>query len=181
MGKPKALIRSESGESWPARAARLLHEGGCESVVVVLGAEADQARMLLPAVPWLDSVTAADHAVGLSRSLICGLGTLDATADAAVLMLADLPSAVPDEVARVLGGDGRRLPPADPATLRQATHAGAPGHPVVVGREHWTAVAAEVHGDRGAGPYLKRHGVVFVDCSDLSDGADVDRDPLLHP
>jgi molybdenum cofactor cytidylyltransferase/nicotine blue oxidoreductase len=176
MGRPKALILAEAGESWPARAARILHEGGCDDVVVVLGADAEEAWALLPANDWLRSVTAGDYPSGLSRSLVRGLAAVsDHPADAVGLTLADLPTAVPGEFLRLLGREpGAALPPAGTTTLRRAVHAGVPGHPVVIGRDHWASVAAEARGDRGAGPYLRRHGAELVECGDLSDGRDAD-------
>ena len=176
MGRPKALILAEAGESWSARAARILHEGGCDDVVVVLGADAGQARALLPANDWLRSVTAGDYTSGLSRSLVRGLATItEHPAEAVVLTLADLPTAVPGEVLRVLGLEpGSALPTAGATTLRRAVHAGVPGHPVVIGRDHWASVATEARGDLGAGPFLRSRGVELVECGDLSDGRDAD-------
>jgi CTP:molybdopterin cytidylyltransferase MocA len=59
--------------------------------------------------------------------------------------------------------------------LRQAVFGGRPGHPVLIGREHWTAVADALAGDRGARGYLVAHGVDEVECGDLFDGHDIDR------
>ena len=50
-----------------------------------------------------------------------------------------------------------------------------PGHPVVLGRDHWEGVAASAVGDRGARDYLAAHAVDLVECGDLATGADVDR------
>ena len=61
--------------------------------------------------------------------------------------------------------------------LARAGFEGRPGHPVLLGRDHWAAVAAEAHGDRGAGPYLRAHAALEVDCADLWAGADLDTPP----
>src|SRR4051794_31099663 len=37
MGRPKALVVGDDGEPWLVRGVRVLREGGCEHVVVVLG------------------------------------------------------------------------------------------------------------------------------------------------
>ncbi|SDZ34308.1 molybdenum cofactor cytidylyltransferase [Herbiconiux ginsengi] len=49
MGRPKALVVGDDGEPWLVRGVRVLREGGCADVVVVLGAEAARARALLAA------------------------------------------------------------------------------------------------------------------------------------
>jgi CTP:molybdopterin cytidylyltransferase MocA len=67
--------------------------------------------------------------------------------------------------------------PPTPTTLRRAAFAGRPGHPVVLGRDHWAGVLAETDGDRGARGYLAAHDVVLVECGDLASGVDVDTRP----
>ncbi|WP_236713717.1 NTP transferase domain-containing protein, partial [Rathayibacter tanaceti] len=47
-GGPKALRRDESGVSWIERAVRRSEAAGCGRVLVVLGAEAARARLLVP-------------------------------------------------------------------------------------------------------------------------------------
>ena len=71
FGGPKALARTPEGEPWIARAARALRDGGCDEVVVVLGAGADAAALLVP--DGTRVVIAADWAGGLSHSLRAGL------------------------------------------------------------------------------------------------------------
>jgi molybdenum cofactor cytidylyltransferase len=78
---------------------------------------------------------------------------------------------VPDLNAAIV----RRLVDAvTPDTLRQAHFAGRPGHPVVIGREHWAPLRAALTGDTGARPYLVAHRVTAVPCDDLGTGLDVD-------
>ena len=49
-----------------------------------------------------------------------------------------------------------------------------PGHPVLLGRDHWAAVAQQAAGDAGARGYLRTHDVALVECGDLATGHDVD-------
>jgi nicotine blue oxidoreductase len=58
--------------------------------------------------------------------------------------------------------------------LARAVYDGRPGHPVLLGREHWDGVIATARGDAGARDYLRQHRVVTIDCSDVAEGADVD-------
>lgn len=170
MGLPKALVRTPEGEPWLARAGRLLLEGGCSRVVVVLGARAEEALRLVPDDPRISTLVVTDWAEGLSASLTAGLGWVGRgapTADAAVITLVDLPGLTPEVVRRLRDRAGEQ-------TLRQAAYAGRPGHPVVVGRAHWSALAATLRGDEGGRGYLRAHGAERVECGGLADGRDVD-------
>ena len=171
MGRPKALVHDDDGRSWLRRSVEVLLAGGCDDVVVVLGAAAPTARTLLPEdLGAVDVVEAEAWAEGLSASLRAGLTRLgERDAGAAVVLLVDLPDLVPAVVARL-------LPLATPDALARAAYAGEPGHPVVLGREHWAGVAESTAGDRGARPYLRAHAeqVRLVECADLATGADQD-------
>jgi CTP:molybdopterin cytidylyltransferase MocA len=60
------------------------------------------------------------------------------------------------------------------SVLARAVYAGRPGHPVLVGREHWIELSEFLRGDSGAGEYLTAHHALEVECGDLWSGADVD-------
>lgn len=162
MGTPKALV-----PGWLVGAVDVLRDGGCADVTVVLGAAAEEARTLLP--DGVGSVVAEDWERGMSRSLSAGLVALAGTdATAALLHLVDLPDVGADVVRRVLAaGDGAGV-------LARATYDGRPGHPVLIGREHWSGVVESAAGDEGARGYLRRHGASAVECGDLATGRDVD-------
>ena len=167
LGSPKALLRTPDAQPWVARATAVLQMAGCERVVVVLGARAEEAKLLVPSRATV--VVAPDWRQGMSASLRAGLGA--ATGDAAVVTLVDLPELPLSVVQRLTRGRVRTT------DLRQAVYGGRPGHPVLIGAAHWNAVAATVEGDRGARPYLVEFGVEEIECGDLWDGADVDRRP----
>lgn len=184
-GRPKALVRDADGTPWLARGGATLLDGGCDAVVVVLGARAEEARLLVPADPRLLVVVADDWAEGLGASLRAGLDAVGGLEVASLLgaagapeearstlvSLVDLPGLPPAAVARLLDGEGAR----SAGALRQAVSGGRPGHPVLVGPDHRSALAATLHGDVGARDYLRAHDAEQVDCTDLWDGADVDR------
>lgn len=161
MGVPKALV-----DDWLVRGVRTLRDGGCDEVTVVLGAEAARAAELLTGVD-ADVLVAEDWAEGMGASLRAGLAGLDA--DAAMVTLVDLPDVDAEVVRRVLGAG------AHAATLRRAAYDGRPGHPVLIGRDHWAGVAGSAVGDRGARDYLAEQDVETVECADLATGRDVDR------
>ena len=163
-GGPKALRRTPQGEPWLALAVNVLRDSGCSPIIVVLGADAPAAQPLVP--ESVVTVVNDRWQEGMATSLRAGLAA--ATGSAALVTLVDLPD-VPASVAlRVLEQ------PLERDVLRQAVFEGRPGHPVLIGADHWSALSAEISGDRGARDYLARSGVVEVECGDLSDGRDVD-------
>lgn len=167
MGTPKALVRDEAGYPWLLRGIETLHLGGCPQVTVVLGAGAAEARELLVGQA-VHLVVAEDWASGMSASLRAGLSSLqDPRIDAALVNLVDLPDVGPDVVFRVGQHAGRNA-------LARATYGGVPGHPVLLGRQHWAGVLASAAGDRGARDYLATQSVLLVECRDLATGRDVD-------
>ncbi len=117
-------------------------------------------------------MVAEDWAEGMGASLRSGLASLeDADGDAVVVTLVDLPDVTAEVVRRVTGLG------TDPGVLARASYDGAPGHPVLLGRDHWAGVAATATGDRGARDYLADHDVFVVECGDLATGRDVDTLP----
>src|SRR5699024_8240267 len=138
MGKPKALVRHGDGTPWLATARRALFDGGCADVLTVLGARADNARGLIPDA-W--TVSATNWHEGMSASLSAGLMELRSSSyHAAMIHLVDLPDVGATVVARLLHY-------ASPAALARATYDGNPGHPVVIGRDHWEALLGTLGGD----------------------------------
>ena len=167
MGMPKALVRDGSGESWLLRGVEALHEGGCEDVTVVLGAAADRAVPLLDGA-GVDVVVAADWDEGMGASLRAGLASLGTGPEAALVTLVDLPDVGAEVVRRVLAAA------TGPGSLARAAYDGIPGHPVLLGRDHWAGVSESATGDRGARDYLAGREVTLVECGDLATGRDRD-------
>ncbi len=173
MGRPKALVTGEDGTPWLVHGIATLRDGGCGDVTVVLGAAADEAAALVP--DGVDVVVADDWASGMSASLRAGLDALAGSAGGP------------------RPGDARRPPrrrtptscaacslrPPATTTLARATFDGRPGHPVALGRDHWSGVTGAASGDVGARDYLATHDVLDVECGDLATGRDVDRPPAL--
>jgi molybdenum cofactor cytidylyltransferase len=159
-GGPKVLV-----DGWLTTAVTALRDGGCDDVILVLGAA------VVAAPPGVTAVTAPDWHSGLSASVRTGLEHADRTdADYAVLHVVDTPDVGPAVVARVLE---RVL--ASRSGLARAYYGGRPGHPVVIARHHWHAVIDRLSGDHGAAAYLRTaRDVEKVDCGDLATGRDHD-------
>ncbi|KAB7743689.1 NTP transferase domain-containing protein [Nostocoides sp. F2B08] len=178
MGRPKALVHDEAGRPWLHRAVDALRDGGCDHVIVVLGARAGEAERLLDGMV-VTVVTAEDWAAGMSASLRTGLlAAVDHVrrtprdVGAVVVTLVDLPDVDSRVVERVIRQVGT-----DPSALGRATYDGSPGHPVLIGLDHVEAVLATTSEDKGARDYLREQGLTLVECSDLATGHDVDSPP----
>ena len=171
MGGPKALVRlTDRGPTLVETAVARVLESGCDRVVVVVGAAGEQAAALV-AGTGAEVVVAGDWDEGMGASLRAGLAHLeDADDDLALVTLVDLPDVTAAVMSRVLAdavGDGR-------AALARAAYDGVPGHPVVIGRDHWSAVRTTARGDRGARDHLRATPHLLVECGDLATGRDLD-------
>ena len=181
-GRPKALVDTGSGP-WVQRALAALD--GFDPRLVVVGASGEEVATLLP--PGVRVVDNPDYPEGIGSSLRVGLRALlsppaDSPAvDAVLVMLVDLPRVAGGVVRRVVsaatsqaeaGSQGRER--AVRAVLARAGFHGAPGHPVLMGRDHWSGVIQTAVGDRGARDYLATHRTLLVECGDIGSGDDVD-------
>ncbi len=160
FGQPKAPVVID-GERLVDRAVRVLTEGGCDPVVVVLGA-------------WVGEVDGADIIVndgwpeGMGSSLRTGLQALseDTTADAVIVTLVDLPGLSAEAIRRIADTE---------ADLVVAGYSGERGHPVKLSRRHWAEAMAVAQGDEGARRLLRgRDDVVLVEVGDVAEGYDLD-------
>lgn len=168
-GMPKALVDTGSGP-WVLRALKTLTP--CWQRLVVVGASADEVAALLPTGVAL--LVNNEHASGMGSSLHVALDALlrDPDVDAAIVMLVDLPDVPTTAVARVAAVPADRA--AARSALARAGYLGRPGHPVLLGRDHFAGVLASASADSGARDYLSRHEVLLVECGDLAGGEDVD-------
>lgn len=161
-GTPKAPVVVD-GERLVDRAVRVLAEGGCSPVVVVLGAWVDD-------VPGAVVVVNDDWESGMASSLRAGLAELAGRADVerVLVTLVDLPGLTAAAVARLAGCT---------EDLAVATYRGERGHPVLLGRAHWSGAAESATGDQGARQYLATRQVRLVEVGDVASGHDLDLPP----
>lgn len=164
---PDALRRTDDAVAWLKITCAALRDAGCREVIVVLGAQADDALALVP--PRTLPVIATDWADGQSAALKAGLAAAaTSSADAALI----LPIGPPDQSAPA----GHRLIAAGASdgrgALARAHFDDAPGHLVLVGREHWQVISETVTGSMRIDDYLYEHLTMSVDCTDLRRGLD---------
>ncbi|MGG2459576.1 nucleotidyltransferase family protein [Streptomyces sp. RGM 3693] len=168
-GRPKALL-DHRGRPLVEHAARVLRDGGCGPVHIVLGAAAEAVRARAELADYGVSVN-PDWAQGMGSSLRVGLTALAGSgADAVVVSLVDQPGIGAAAVARVVAAYTGR------DALAAAAYGGERGHPVLFGAERWADIAASAEGDRGARAYLRRHAgaVTLVECGDVAEAYDID-------
>jgi CTP:molybdopterin cytidylyltransferase MocA len=163
---PKALLRLDN-RPLIERALAHLVDGGCEPVIVVLGASAERVRVEAD-LGGATIVVNEGWESGMGSSLISGLRALTQTgADAAIVTLVDLPGMTAAAVKRFVALSGRDA-------LAAATYDGRRGHPVLLGQSHWEGVCATAQGDQGARDYLRAQEVRLVPCEDVANPADLD-------
>lgn len=168
-GHPKALL-DHRGRPLVEHAARVLRDGGCDPVHIVLGAAADAVRERADLTAYTTSEN-PNWAQGMGTSLRVGLAALAGSgADAVVVSLVDQPGIGAAAVARVVAAyEGR-------ASLASAAYEGRRGHPSLFGADRWADIAASAEGDQGARDYLRRHaGVIkLIECADVAEPYDID-------
>jgi nicotine blue oxidoreductase len=165
---PKALVERD-GRLLVERGHTTLRDGGCDPIVVVLGAAAQEARRRARLMGAM-LVVNPQWATGMGSSLRAGLAALShSTVEAVIVLLVDTPGVTAAAVRRVAIS-------ARPDALIVATYHNQPGHPVLLGRNHWPQIATMAVGDTGARPFLRAHPdlVSAVPCDDIAEGEDRD-------
>ena len=160
-GRAKALVEI-GGEPLVERAVRTARLGGCDPVVVVLGAEAET---VLRRADLADCVVAVNEgwADGMGSSLRVGLAAIPIGPRAVAILLVDQPFVTAEAVRAVIDSG---------ATVAAATYGGHRGHPVLIASEFWDEVAASAVGDQGARAFLAEREVTLVECE--GSPADID-------
>jgi molybdenum cofactor cytidylyltransferase len=166
FGSPKQLIRLNGRPLLHLAVSRAVEVAG-QAVTVVLGANAAQLAPLLRHTP-ASVVINRDWAEGMGSSVRTGVARIPATADAALLMLADQPAVTAEDLKRLIGAWRRQ-----PQCIVAAHYAGTCGVPAIFPREDFTALAA-LRGDAGARALLKRGGERLVRVALQSAAIDID-------
>lgn len=165
-GAPKQLATLD-GRPLVEHALAAMAAAPVDGRLVVLGAHAD-AILAAADLHGHRVVSCADWAQGMAASLRAGVAAARAAgADAVVVTLADEPRIGADAIARVVAAQR------DGDDAVRATYAGQPGHPVLLTRSLFAAVAS-LRGDHGAREILRSASVRAVACDDIGSPGDVD-------
>jgi molybdenum cofactor cytidylyltransferase len=175
MGGANKLLQPIGGIAMLRRAVNSALASRCTSVLVVTGADADAAQACLGGLD-VQFVHNPEHESGMASSLRCGLAALPADADAAVVLLADMPRIDGGHVDRLLAAFDPRQP-----KIVAPVRDGRRGNPILWPREFFAEMTA-VSGDVGAREVLQRHAsqVEFVTFDDDAIFADVDTPAALE-
>ncbi|MBD8078189.1 nucleotidyltransferase family protein [Cellulosimicrobium arenosum] len=185
---PKALL-PRRGRSLVDHAVDVLLDGGCDTVVVVLGAEA--ARVVAEAAldrPGVQVVVNDDWASGMASSLRAGTdAALGLGAARVVVSHVDQPGTVPDDVARLLAAHRpERVAVSRWSDVPSAGTTGPDGtgttrwaHPLVLDAALAGPAAASARGDRGAREFLREHADLIDVVEHPGDGRDLDTESDL--
>lgn len=175
---PKALL-PHRGRPLVEHTARVLADGGCDEVVVVLGAEADRVRTGTTLDrPGLRVVVNGGWATGMASSLRAGVAAaLDAGARRIVVAHVDQPGVAPADVARLL--ETHRPGRVTASRWADAVSRRRWAHPLVLDDEHAAAAVATASGDRGARDWLAAHVDLLDVVTHTGDGRDVDTEADL--
>ncbi|WP_342065194.1 nucleotidyltransferase family protein [Cellulosimicrobium aquatile] len=178
---PKALL-PHRGAALVEHATATLLAGGCDAVVVVLGAEAARVRagssLDGPGVRVVDN---PDWATGMASSLRVGVAAaLDLVPARVVVAHVDQPGVGPDDVARLLAAHrpGRVTASRWLAGGAAEDAAGADrprwAHPLVLDATLAAPAAASARGDHGARDFLRTHADLVDVVDHPGDGRDLD-------
>jgi CTP:molybdopterin cytidylyltransferase MocA len=166
LGRPKALV-SFDGELLVERGIRLLRDGGCDPVHVVLGAAYDEAAAAI-GTRDVSVVRNENWSSGMSSSLRAGLESMPAEVEAVVVALVDQPLIGAEAVRRLVAAAGV------PAAV--ATYDGKPRNPVLLDRSVWHEVLEHTTGDQGARAWLRKQldAILRIPCDDTGSPDDLD-------
>jgi CTP:molybdopterin cytidylyltransferase MocA len=171
LGRPKALVEVE-GSPLVVRAVDAVKGGGCDPVIVVLGADASRVRAAL--ADRLVSLVIHDRwADGIAASIRAGIASLvpRPEVEAVLLAVSDQPALDARVVTRLLEAWNDR--PAG-STLAACSYGGTLGTPAVFSRARFDDLA-RLSGDRGAAVLLRRDPARVAAIAWPEGAADVDR------
>lgn len=168
FGDDNKLLATLDGDPLVRHAARTLLDASVAPVVVVVGHEAGRVR---DALAGLDVRFVANdaYADGQSTSVGVGVDALDATVDAAVIALGDMPFVDPETVETLVAAYEAGV-----GDAVAAAHDGHRGNPVLFDRRFFPDLTA-VEGDVGGRQILlERDGAACVAVADSGVRRDVD-------
>jgi molybdenum cofactor cytidylyltransferase len=171
------LLHAIGGKAMVRRVAETALAAGLAPVIVVTGFAADKIRAALTGLD-VAFVHNDDFAAGMGGSIGVGVGALPTSAEACIILLADMPDVKPSTVAALVGA----FDAAAGKDICVPAAGGRRGNPVLFGRAHFAALRA-IAGDRGGKEIVAAHAanVAEVAVEDVGVLADYDTLPSAGP
>ncbi|MCI4678154.1 NTP transferase domain-containing protein [Rhodoblastus acidophilus] len=162
MGANK-LTMTLDGKPLVRHAADTARAAGIETIVVVVGHEAEKVRAALAGCD-VAFVLNEDYAQGLSTSLKKGVAALPRELDGAMIFLGDMPDIDPAMIARMIAA----FDPREGSAIVAPRCRGRLGNPVLWGRAFFPLILERTSGDAGAKQLIGRYGqwVAAIDAGD---------------
>ena len=170
MGRLNKLLQEVDGAPMVVRAAEALRASQVESLVVVLGHQADQVRAAL-GPREAAFVENPDYAEGLSTSLKRGLAEVPDDVDAVLVCLGDMPRVSAAQIDRLIAA----FNPLEGRAICVPTHRGKRGNPVLWARR-FAVEMMTIAGDVGARHLLGEHADVVCEVEMAEDAVLLDID-----
>ncbi|MDQ0316575.1 molybdopterin-binding/glycosyltransferase family 2 protein [Amorphus orientalis] len=168
MGSPKMLATID-GMPLVRRVVEAAAASRADPIVVVTGHGGDAVRGALDGLS-VQTVDNPSYADGLSTSVRAGLAALPDEADAALVLLGDMPMIEPAMIDRLIDA----FDPEKGALIVVPTHGGKRGNPVLWSRRFFTELMA-VTGDKGGRDLLAEYPDAIVEV-ELGEAAAMDVD-----
>ena len=146
------LMEDVDGDPLLRRVAKRACTAGIGPVIVALPPAPHPRHTALDGLPVVP-VEVPDATDGLSASLKRALAAAPDTAEAVMILLADLPDILTQDITYVAQATVSKK---NSLIWRGATQDGAPGHPVILARALFPELAA-LSGDAGAQAVIRRH------------------------
>ena len=175
FGPAPKLLATLDGEPLVRHAARAALASRARPVIAVIGAHAERVRAALDGL-GLRVVENPTYADGLSTSLRAGLAALPGEAEAAIVMLGDMPRVAGPHLDALIAAFAAADP--RPCAVIPVTD-GRRGNPVLIDHHRLRDALAALEGDRGAAPILAGRADVAEIAMDAAVGFDVDTPDAL--
>ncbi|MEN2988469.1 molybdopterin-binding/glycosyltransferase family 2 protein [Tistrella sp. BH-R2-4] len=174
MGPPNKLVRQIMGKPLIGHVLDAALESRLRALTVVTGPETD-VRLAIGGRP-VPVVVNEDPAAGMSLSLSLGLADVPEGAEAAVVLLADMPGISARHLDRLIDA----YDPDEGRLICVPVYKGRRGNPVLFDRRFFTEMMSQT-GDRGAREVVRAHEdvVVEVEMPDAAILGDIDTPEAL--
>lgn len=166
MGRNK-ILEDVGGKPMAAYAVEAARGAGCSEIIVVTGRECEAVEAALGGRD-LRFVHNPAYEDGLSSSLKAGIAALSEAADAAVVLLGDMPKLRAAQVAALIAA----FKPAEDSAICVPSYRGKRGNPVLFARRYFPEIQT-LSGDSGARALLSEHAAAVTEVP-------VDDDAILH-